>query len=122
MQFIMPRLIALSEPGHSGNSIVLGEARGPDGNSTFKDHADLAGVALFHVKSIVHFPVTFRVALEVHRQHQCLLAGTGTPSRPHRCGGMNNVNLCNLIPFTIQHQRLSRLASLYSRFREPLGL
>ena len=59
--FIIKSAIVLSgswtlydDVNSAGTSISLGEQGGPDADGSFKDHADWAGDAAFHVKSITH--------------------------------------------------------------------
>ena len=59
--FVIGSVIVLSttwtlwdEVNFQGNPITLTETGGPDTDGTYKDHADWAGAAPFHVKSITH--------------------------------------------------------------------
>lgn len=42
------------ESNSAGTSISLNKAGGPDADRSFNDHANWAGTAAFHVKSITH--------------------------------------------------------------------
>ena len=42
------------QPGFQGTSITLTEAGGPDADGCYRDYADWAGTAIFHVRSIQH--------------------------------------------------------------------
>jgi hypothetical protein len=41
-------------PGFTGNSIVLADTSGPDGDGVYRDYGDWQGGGVFHVRSIQH--------------------------------------------------------------------